>query len=96
MFINRKQIIERLMCSPLTSLIPENFRDGIRDLIEKAPAVDAVEVVRCEKCRYYENGECVCDSLYFDAMSGDYEGVSFRPYPDFYCYYGERKESNND
>ena len=95
MFINRKRIIERLMCSPLTLHLPKNYRDGIKDLLEKAPAVDAEEVVRCEKCRYYENGECVCNGIWY-AMHGDDEGVRFCPDPDFYCYYGERKDGDNN
>ena len=53
--------------------------------IEDAPTVDAVEVVRCEKCRYYEKAEydegykMVCRLLKRQTAS------------DGFCYCGERK-----
>jgi hypothetical protein len=30
----------------------------VRQFIKETPTVDAVEVVRCEKCRYYFDGAC--------------------------------------
>lgn len=83
MYINRKRIIERLMCSPLTLHLPKNYRDGIKDLLEKAPAVDAVEVVRCEECK---------DAI--PLQHSDYVvccGRRKMPKTGF-CSYGERKD----
>lgn len=53
--------------------------------IEEAPAVDAVEVVRCKDCRYGEDfgEECFCH----------YCGSDWN-LPDHYCSYGERRENN--
>lgn len=31
---------------------------GARKLIAEAPAVDAVEVVRCKDCKHFDDGEC--------------------------------------
>lgn len=60
--------------------------NGLIELIEKAPTVDAVPVVRCEKCIAYtpvddNAGKCVF-------LIGEHQYVV----PDGYCYLGERKE----
>ena len=54
----------------------------IIDLVDEAPTVDAVEVVRCKDCEYY-NGEykyCVNDIFVK---------------PNGYCSYGKRREDEN-
>ena len=54
-----------------------------RKLIEDAPAVDAVEVVKCKDCRHItvERGLCFCNVWEkFNGMG--YEG---------FCNYGERR-----
>ena len=58
----------------------------IRRHIEDAPAVDAVEVVRCRECFYYtpvdkNTGKCAF-------LIGAHQYAV----PDGYCYLGERKE----
>ena len=60
--------------------------NGLIELIEKAPTIDAVPVVRCEKCIAYtpvddNTGKCVF-------LIGKHQYVV----PDGYCYLGERKE----
>ena len=55
-------------------------------MIKTAPTVDAVPVVRCEKCIAYtpvddNTGKCVF-------LIGEHQYVV----PDGYCYLGERKE----
>lgn len=60
-------------------VVPE-IADGwnaVIDIIAHAPTVDAVPVVRCEKCRKFKTYECP-----MAATAG---------YSDF-CSYGERKE----
>lgn len=54
-------------------------------IINDAPTIDAVPVVRCEDCRYYGNtkkhkrcGECT-----------NYNRIA---YPDEFCSYGERRK----
>ena len=56
--------------------------------IDPAPTVDAVQVVRCKDCKYYQKvyggvalgdvGHCICQS--------------FETVPDWYCADGERKD----
>lgn len=57
----------------------------VKELIDKMPTIDAVEVVRCKDCKYWwANGDytknymCACDR------------------EDFFCPDGERKEQNDD
>ena len=69
----------------------DQMRGGIRKAlrcIEQAPTVDAVPVVRCEKCVHYEMG--VCLKIYDDGAASSYAWQKRKP--DDFCSYGERKE----
>ena len=59
---------------------------GARKLIEEAPSVDAVEVVRCKDCKYSE-WDCDC-GLYLCL----YHGCDWNN-GDHFCSYGERKDN---
>ena len=52
---------------------------GARKLMEDAPTVDAVEVVRCKDCKEFCKGKC-------DNVLG-----LPNPYPDSFCPFGERR-----
>ena len=54
--------------------------DGIIKALKEAPTVDAVEVVRCENCKYFRTDGCAMDRYSFDVTE---EG---------FCSYGERRE----
>lgn len=57
-----------------------------RKLIEAAPSVDAVEVVRCKDCAKDGLPSCpifVLEHQYLSSITHD---------PDFFCGYGERKD----
>lgn len=56
---------------------------GTRE-IDKAPTVDAVEVIRCKDC---ENTCIGCNGLVCTIWGSG-------TYPDSYCSYGERKNDN--
>lgn len=58
-------------------------------LLENAPTIDAVPVVRCRECRHYDNGCCVVKHC-----EGD-DNIIAMP-PDGYCSYGQRKEAANE
>ena len=67
--------------------------NGLIELIEKAPTIDAVPVVRCRKCIHYEMG--VCLKIYDDGAASSYAWQGRKP--DDFCSYGERKEgADND
>lgn len=80
-----EEILPHAYCVAWNSLI---------DIIEKAPTVDAVEVVRCKDCRHnvanmtidpldetdYSGDDIVCAYFSTDGMQ-----------PDDFCSYGERR-----
>ena len=50
-------------------------------IIDLQPTVDAVEVVRCKDCKYYDGERCHVDG-----------GKGHLRHREFYCGYGERRE----
>lgn len=67
--------------------IPPTREEFVR-FLKKQPTVDAVPVVRCEKCIHYEMG--VCLKIYDDGAASRYAWQERKP--DDFCSYGERKE----
>lgn len=59
-------------------------------LINNAPIVDAVEVVRCRDCKYYKEGFCYNPNNYDD------EKTCGNTSPDWFCADGEREEQNDE
>ena len=60
---------------------------GARKLMQDAPAVDAVEVVRCKDCKY----QITTDGFYAcHKFMG--ENVSIITNPNNYCSFGRRRE----
>ena len=62
---------------------PEEVADKYN--IDRMPTVDAVEVVRCKDCLYWEeyDGEMFCNC---------YSNLMTDTAPDDFCSYGERRE----
>lgn len=56
--------------------------------LNKVPAADVVEVVRCEDCKYYKPD---CDGIMLCNYS---ELPIFDPPPKFFCAYGARGDNN--
>lgn len=71
--IFRGALLEELQQSPWIADIQE-----LQRILERLPAVDAVEVVRCRDCVHYEFGFCVRSILYSKGPNG-------------YCENGERR-----
>ena len=65
--------------------------DITRRLIENAPTVDAVEVVRCKDCKWYDADCEVCVYLSEDGDTYDC-GCDVNMKADDFCSYGERRE----
>jgi hypothetical protein len=62
-------------------------------MVNYAPTVDAVEVVRCKDCKHYRNhpnGLCYLHTEPFDNKQG-YKGDAVCVEQDDFCSYGERK-----
>ena len=61
---------------------------SVDEWFKSLPTVDAVEVVRCKDCKYYEIGK---DYLpYCNHCDG---GIADYPRKDDFCSYGERKDN---
>ena len=67
----------------------ERVRDGmerVRDYIDNAPIIDAVEVVRCKDCKH--QGSTNCPTYYEE--SGTYRDCWALDDDNDFCSYGER------
>ena len=62
--------------------------------IGKAPTVDAVEVVRCYKCKHSRTYKCKVDPIYNRLMCYKDDVTVRFVEDDFYCAYGERRTDN--
>ncbi|MDD6544863.1 MAG: hypothetical protein PUF20_10855 [Clostridiales bacterium] len=63
-------------------------------IVNAAPTVDAVPVVRCKDCKYYRNhpnGLCYLHTEPKENERG-YSGEEVCVEPDDFCSYGERRE----
>ena len=68
--------------------VGNHMRGGIRKAlrcIEQAPTIDAVPVVRCRECKWWQEDDDIghCDNP---------DGLDNYAKPDDFCSYGERKE----
>lgn len=63
-------------------------------LVKEAPAVDAVEVVRCKDCKYYESTHyghmCKCWEAWLPTT------VYFIREDDDFCSYGEKRSGEHE
>ena len=90
----KTEVVERYSLGvPTHDRHGQAMRGGIRKAlreIETSPTVDAVEVVRCKDCVWYQPnwimGQDVCGKIMHNAL---------RVSPNFFCQRGERKEDNN-
>ena len=88
--IDRKELRDALYEADAVTM------QGVK-IINQFPSVNAVPVVRCEKCKHavwdeeYKLWKCV-ESAEYDEEMGGYFGVCEYHYGDFFCSYGERKE----
>ena len=70
----KKRLWEKSKAQHPTPLVEHDFRE----LIEEAPTVDAVEIVRCKNCKWWTGIECANRDI--DVVNDEE-----------YCSYGERK-----
>lgn len=63
--------------------------------IDTSPTIDAVPVVRCRDCKWFNHYTMECES---DDVATDHEGgasFSINFGPDDFCSYGQRKEADH-
>lgn len=71
-------------------------RDWLKQCIDEAPTIDAVPVVRCRDCKWFNHYTMECES---DDVATDHEGgasFSLNFGPDDFCSYGQRKEADHE
>lgn len=72
--------------NPSPAIYYDDFCNIVDEVAEEMEAVDAVEVVRCRDCVYWENGKD-----YTPFCNRPEYGFHECPKPDDFCSYGERK-----
>lgn len=60
-------------------------KTALKQMIDNAPTIDAVEVVRCKDCECWEQDDDV-------GYCNNPDGLDNYAKPDDFCSYGERKE----
>ena len=64
-------------------------------MFDSLPTIDAVPVVRCRDCKWFNHYTMECES---DDVATDHEGgasFSINFGPDDFCSYGQRKEADH-
>ncbi len=87
----KKEYIDRgLTIENLKRFAPELYTPLINQIMEKQPAADVVEVVRCKDCKYsyWEKQTAISEVLKCGTHNGLNDEVDFCDF----CSYGERKE----
>lgn len=64
----------------------------VLSFLEDSPTIDAVPVVRCKDCKWYDMSKCMVTT----EMGHHYvcRAHSYRPVPEDYCSQGERKDDD--
>lgn len=83
-----KKSMERMLCTGKEPLKERYTCDVVCCVIDEAPSVDAVEVVRCKDCKHYKYRMC---ELIGNIMDGYYHGTFDVKRPDDFCSYGVKK-----
>ena len=75
----------------------KQYRNSLVRLIDEAPTIDAVPVVRCGECVYYNNGKRFPDMKWCCRLKKeDGEPARYMYPPDGFCCYGKRREVDGD
>lgn len=82
----------------LADLSEKGFLPAIvQRAIERAPAVDAVEVVRCGKCKHWKTSGSQEGTIFADMEPiGACRYVNFCRKTSDFCSYGEREEGTDN
>ena len=91
--INANRAISRVDEIPLLEDKNQAFFEGCRymkkrvlKILRTSKTIDAVEVVRCKDCLYWQSGENECEKWEYCT----FHNIGIGPYS--FCSYGERKD----
>lgn len=68
---------------------------ALKQIIAKLPSADAVEVVRCKDCKFWNKDENILGGI-CDEWSDFEDSIINYTKPDDYCSRGEQKEEENE
>ena len=79
-------------------------KETVLKILDSAPTIDAVEVVRCKDCRKFAPYSEKFKNEHYDTKDGEcmmlsmcvYEWQDAGLYNDDFCSYGEWKDTDND
>lgn len=77
---------DKLLRAELFTYINTGMETAI-NAIDKAPTIDAVEVVRCKNCKYWHSNTEFCDVW-------SHMNIAQRTLADDYCSLAERREES--
>ena len=93
--ISRQAALDALGERPMVWTSDDDYALGERNqydldrlAVETVPSADAVEVVRCKDCKYFDSGTDEDGKLFFKCLGWFYGGTS----EDDFCSHGERKD----
>ena len=93
--IDANAFLKDILTAGIGKTIIEYSKSDIGYMIRKRPTIDAVEVVRCEKCKHAIWDE---EIKMWKCVDGEELGELFKfyeyHYGDFSCSYGERKDGD--
>ena len=63
--------------------------DDAKEIVDRAPTVEAVEVVRCRDCKHYNK-----DALWCNINSAQFAESHYNWYAEDFCSYGARMDGD--
>lgn len=84
-------------CNPDVFKVPGRAEgwNSLLDIVNSAPTIDAVPVVRCRECSKKDKNICPLVLVQFDRNMK--QVLVQKPVPDdFFCSYGQRKEAAHE
>ena len=88
-----KKFMEHMLCTDKEPTKERYTCDVVCCVIDGAPTVDAVPVIRCKDCKHYKYRMC---ELIGNIMDGYYHGTFDVKRPDDFCSYGVKKSGGGE
>lgn len=94
--IDRKELLQKIWKQGQEYSIPYSQTSYAEVMVGVAPAVDAVPVVRCRDCKYFNLHTYECENEYVATDHEDGASFSINFGPDDFCSYGERRGKDDE
>jgi len=87
----------RIVKTPEARMVVAAHGKLVKRLIDEAPAVDSVEVVRCKDCKHYKEGELLAPNKFCFRLMHPTENrhIGYNFSDNDFCSYGERKDNGS-